>query len=220
MEALDALVLQDYPDKEIIVSTIKGDPSSEWCKSFDDIQLIESCIPDPKRQINEAIKWATGDLIIQAASDDIMYPKVLSRMVQVFLDKNAVLVYPDVEYCNEKLEMAYVHKAPPIFDMNNLRQRQIMNDCSLVSKSILWEFGLFDINLSKFAVWDMWLKIGKKYSDKIFHAGCVAWKYRRHGNALGRTGHGEEFRKRFYDKWKIAFRYRTLPPSFKAVVIE
>jgi hypothetical protein len=147
-----------------------------------------------------------------------MHRTALAKMVKVFQDRNAVLVYPDVEYCDEYLNMAYVHKAPREFSMEALRQRQIMNDCSLVSKKVLWEFGHFDISLSKFAVWDMWLKIGEKYPDKIHHSGCVAWKYRRHENALGRTGHGEEYRDKFYEKWGIDFRYRNLPASLPGII--
>lgn len=218
--ALDSLVAQSYPDKEVIVSGITGDPTLKWVKEFDGVKLVESCVPDPKRQINEGIKYATGDLIIQSGSDDQMLPGALARMVKVYEDNYAVMVYPDLEYCDENMNMMYVHKAPLQFDIRLLRERQIMTDCSLVSKKVLWEFALFDVALGKFAVWDMWLKIGEKYPDKIFHSGNVGWKYRRHDNALGRTGHGEEYRDRFYDKWGIEFRYRTLPPAYQAVVIQ
>lgn len=217
--ALDALCQQTYPDKEIIVSGIADDPALEWAKKFDGVKVIDSRIPDPKRQINEAIKFAEGEAVIQAASDDFMYPTALEKMVKVYQNNHAVLVYPDVEYCDADLNMAYVHKAPRQFSMDLLRQRQIMNDCSLVSKRVLWEFGHFDISLSKFAVWDMWLKIAEKYPDKIHHSGCVVWKYRRHPNALGRVGHGEEYRDKFYEKWGIDFRYRTMEPSSNAVLI-
>lgn len=218
--AMDALCQQTYDDKEIIVSGIKDDPALEWAKKFDGVRVIDSRIPDPKRQINEAIKFAEGEAVIQAASDDFMYQTALAKMVGVYQDKNAVLVYPDVEYCDEDFNMMYIHRSPQKFDMDELRKRQIMNDCSLVSKKVLWEFGHFDISLSKFAVWDMWLKIAEKYPDKIFHSGCVAWKYRRHEQALGRVGLGEEYREKFYDKWKITYRYKNMRPSFNGILID
>ena len=217
--ALDSLCQQTYENKEIIVSGIVGDEALEWAKSFDGVRIIDSKIPDPKRQINEAIKFSTGEAVIQAASDDFMYPTALAKMVKVYEDKNAVLVYPDTEYCDKNLNMAYIHRNPKEFNMAASRNRQIMSDCSLVSKRVLWEFGLFDISLSKFAVWDMWLKIGGKYPDRIYHSGCVCWKYRRHDGALGRTGYGEEYRDKFYDKWDIDFRYRNLPASIPGILI-
>jgi glycosyltransferase involved in cell wall biosynthesis len=217
--ALDSLCQQTYENKEIIVSGIVGDEALEWAKSFDGVRIVDSNIPDPKRQINEGIKFAMGEAVIQAASDDFMYRKTLAKMVKVYEDNNAVLVYPDTEYCDENLNMAYTHRAPKQFSMEALRKRQIMSDCSLVSKRVLWEFGHFDIELSKFAVWDMWLKIGQKYPDKIIHSGCVGWKYRRHDGALGRTGYGEEYRDKFYEKWGIDFRYRNLPVSIPGILI-
>jgi len=217
--ALESLVTQDYPDKEIIVSGIAGDPTLAWVKTFEGVKIVESRVPDPKRQINEGIKFASGDLIIQSGSDDLMLPKTLTHMVKTYEDNHAVFVYGDLEYCDEDMNMMYVNKSPNPFDFHLLRERQIMTDCSLVSKRVLWEFGMFDVSLGKFAVWDMWLKIAEKYPDKIFHCGHVIWKYRRHDNALGRTGHGEEFRQRFYDKWQIDFRYRTMPPSYNAILV-
>jgi len=216
--ALDALCQQTYEDKEIIVSGITGDPALIWAKEFN-VKIVDSRVPDPKRQINEAIKFAEGEAVIQAGSDDIMVSDGLRKMVEVYEKNNAVMVYSDIEYCDEEMNMMYVHKAPKVFSMDLLMQRQIMNDCSLVKKTVLWEFGHFDISLSKFAVWDMWLKIANKYPDKIFYSGGVVWRYRRHNNSLGRTGHGEEFRERFYDKWGIKFRYKNLPPSSNALVI-
>ena len=217
-EAVDSLCQQTYEDKEIIVSGITGDPALEWAKEFN-VKTVDSRIPDPKRQINEAIKFAEGEVVTQAGSDDVMLHDGLRKMVEVYKKHNAVMVYPDTEYCDEEMNMMYVHRAPEVFTMDLLRERQIMSDCALVSKQVLWEFGHFDISLSKFAVWDMWLKIARKYPDKIFHSGCVLWRYRRHDNSLGRTGHGEEFRERFYDKWEIEYRYKTLPPSSNALVI-
>lgn len=218
-EAIDSLCQQTYEDKEIIVSGIVGDPALDWAKEFD-VRVIDSRIADPKRQINEAVKFAEGEAVIQSGSDDIMVRDGLAKMVQVYEKNNAVMVYPDTEYCDQEMNMMYVHRAPKVFDIDLLMRRQIMSDCSLVKKSVLWEFGHFDVSLSKFAVWDMWLKIASKYPDKIFHSGCVVWRYRRHENALGRVGHGEEFREQFYDKWGITFRYKNLPPSVNALVID
>jgi hypothetical protein len=217
---MDALCQQTYDDKEIIVSGIKDDPALEWAKKFDGVKVIDSRIPDPKRQINEAIKFAEGEAIIQAGSDDCMCRTALAKMVEVYADKNAVLVYPDIEYSTENLDMMYVHRVSQVFTVEELRMYQFVSDCSLVSKQVLWEFGHFDISLSKFAVWDMWLKIAEKYPNRIFHSGCVALKYRRHDNGLSRTGYGEEYRDKFYDKWGIEYRYRNVPPKLSVVVAE
>lgn len=218
-EAMDALCQQTHEDKEIIVSGIKDDPALKWAKSFEGVKIVDSRIPDPKRQINEAIKFATGETVIQAGSDDIMVHNGLQKMVETYEDKNAVMVYGGMEYCDEKMNMMYVHRVPLECTLGELRKRQIMSDCSLVSKVVLWEFGLFDISLSKFAVWDMWLKIATKYPGRIFHTGGTIWRYRRHDKSLGRSGHGEEYREKFHEKWGITYRYKNLPPAMPGVLI-
>lgn len=218
--AMDALCQQTYKDKEIVVSGIVDDPALEWAKKFEGVKVVDSRIPDPKRQINEGIKAAEGEVVVQAASDDLMIHTGLEKMVDLYREKDAVMAYPDTEYCDEELNLMYVHYAAKILTMEDLYKTQVMSDCALVSRAVLHEFGLFDIGLSKFAVWDMWLKIAGKYLSRIHHAGCVAWKYRRHDNALGRTGYGEEYREKFHKRWGITHRYSKLPPAMKAVLID
>jgi glycosyltransferase involved in cell wall biosynthesis len=212
--AMDSLCQQTYEDKEIIVSGIILDSALEWAKSFEGVKVVDSRIPDPKRQINEGIKFASGDVILQAGSDDILMKNALADMMKVYEDKDAVLVYGDMEYCDPEMNMIYINRFPP-FDMANLRERQMIPDVSLVRKTVLWEFGLFDIELFKFAVWDMWLKIGEKYALGIHHCGRVIWKYRRHDNSLGQRCVGEEHREMFFKKWNIPYKLIRTPLGVK-----
>jgi len=216
--AMDSLCQQTYEDKEIIVSGIKDDPALEWAKSFEGVKVVDSRIPDPKRQINEAIKFATGEAIIQAGSDDILMKDALVDMMKVYEDKDAVLVYGDLEYCDENMNMIYIDKAHREYSMAELCKRQLMSDVSLVRKTVLWEFGLFDIELSKFAVWDMWLKIAKKYPFGIHHCGHTTYKYRRHDDALGYNLVGEEMREAFCEKWGLPYDYRRTGMGVTKVV--
>jgi glycosyltransferase involved in cell wall biosynthesis len=218
LQALDSVLAQDYP-KEIIVSGITGDESLEVAKSVEGINTVESTIPDPKRQINAGIAAASGDAVLYGCSDDFLLRGALKNMADVYEEKRAVLVYGDLEYCDPELNMVYTKRFPHQIKMDKMLERQQMADVSLVSRAVLEEFGLYDITLSKFAIWDMWLKILEKYPDRIHHCGHVLWKYRRHAMSLARVGLGEEYRDRFYEKWGITYRYHKIQPSFNGILI-
>jgi len=216
MVCLDSLVAQTHKDIEIIVSGVRDDPALEWAKVFDGVKVVGNQFPDPKVQINNALKFATGEYIIVVGSDDYYYPNSIEKLVKVAAEKDSVIVYPDLHYADDELNVVFHWKAPKQFDMNKLHQSQIMTDSSLVKKSVLWEFGFFKAEWRKFAMWDMWLRIAEKYPYSIHHSGHVLCKYRRHDNALGirafrgdLVGTGEDLRRKFFEVNRIKPAIKT-----------
>jgi len=215
LQCLDSLNAQTYKDIEIIVSGVKGDQCLDWAKVYTD-KIVENHYPDAKEQINNGIKFAGGNYIMVVGSDDYYYPRSVEWMVKTAETKNSVLVYSDLHYADDKLNIVFTWRAPSKFDMSKLMQLQFMHDSSLVKKSVLWEFGLYKPEWKKFAVWDMWLEIARKYPNQIHHCGHIIAKYRRHEKALGirafrgdLEGTGENLREKFYTEKGIKPRYRT-----------
>lgn len=189
--ALQALHGQTYSNIEVIVSGVKADPALIWAKAFPKVKIVDNHFADAKKQINAGIKLCDGEYIIVAGSDDEFFPNAVADMVKVALEKDAVIVYGDLFYTDENLNVVYIHHAPD-FSWQKLKQSQFINDCALVRKDVLWEFGLYDDELMKFAPWDMWFKIAAKYEKQIYKTGKVQLKYRRHDDALGiKAFHGD-----------------------------
>lgn len=204
MTAMRSIHAQSYKNKEIVLSCVVSAPEIEWAKAFDGVQVVENRYPDPKEQINSGIKFASGDYVIHVASDDFFYRNAIADMVFTATEKDSVLVYSSHQHCDENLDIVFYQEAPE-FTLDKLHKLQIMGDCSLVKKSVLWEFGLFNVEWKKFSIWDMWLKIADKYPDRIHRTGKVMCKYRRHDGALSLRAFrgevvetGENLRKKFY----------------------
>lgn len=225
LEALDSLVAQSC-NPEIIVSGVKGDPTEEWLRIFPGVKWVESHYPDCKVQINNGIKFALGKYIVLAGSDDWFFPKSIETMLKIANEKDAIIVYPGLYHCDEKLNVILEWRPPKEFSLNKLKQSCLMTDSSLVSKSALWEFGLFDVTWRKFAIWDMWFKIANKYPNRIFPSNHILCKYRRHPNSLssqsfrGRNldGTGEDLRQAFYKKYSITELAESSKVNGKIVV--
>lgn len=186
-ECLRSVCAQTYAHREIIFSGVRGDSNLDIAKMYP-VTIVDTHPQGygnrlAKTQINNGIRHATGEYVIVFGSDDYIYPSAVEDMMRVAEEKDSVIVYSDLHYADEKMNIIFKHKAPE-FSWDRLKQTQIMNDCSLVKRVVLQEFGLFDPEWKKFAVWDMWFKIAAKYRD-IHHTGRVMMKYRRHDNSMG-----------------------------------
>jgi len=215
MTCLESVVKQSCKP-EVIVSGVRGDPALEWAKLFPTVKVVDNAYADPKVQINNGLKFAEGQYVVHVGSDDYYYPKSIETMLNVAHEKDAVIVYPGLHYCDQDLNVIFLWEPPKQFALDKLRQSCFITDSSLVKKSVLWEFGFFKPEWRKFAVWDMWFDIAEKYPYSIFPSNHVLCKYRRHRNALGlRAFHGdaattgEDLRPKFYAKRGIEKHVRS-----------
>jgi glycosyltransferase involved in cell wall biosynthesis len=206
LTCLDSVVNQSCKP-EVIVSGVRGDKALEWAKLFPTVKIVDNSFADPKVQINNGLKFADGKYVVHVGSDDYYYPKSIETMLNVAHEKDAVIVYPGLHYCDENLNVIFKWEPPPEFSVEKLKQSCFMTDSSLVKKSVLWEFGFFDPKWRKFAIWDMWFKIAEKYPYSIFPSNHILCKYRRHRQALGiqafhgnAEATGENLRGSFYEK--------------------
>lgn len=207
--ALRAIYGQSYPNIEIIVSTVIGDPAYDWAHAYPNVKRVDNRVANAKAQINTGIKIASGEYIVVAGSDDKFYPNAIADMVKVAVNKDAVIVYSGIHYADENLSVVYTHKAPE-FSWQKLKQSQFINDCALVRKDVLWEFGLYDEKWMKFAPWDMWFNIAAKYEKRIHPTGKIQLIYRRHEKSLSIRAFrgdlektGEHLRAEFFEKHNI-----------------
>jgi glycosyltransferase involved in cell wall biosynthesis len=217
LQCLDSWDAQTYDNYEVIVTGVRGDPCLDWAKIYKP-KIVDNHYPDAKTQINNGIKFAEGEYVITVGSDDYFFPKALEWLVETLREKNSVLVYSDLLYADENMNTVFSWKAPKEFDLQKLKTLQFMHDSSLVKKSVLWEFGLYDTAWRKFAVWDMWFKIAAKYPYQIHYCPHSIGKYRRHEKALGiQAFHGdenqvtgEELRGEFYRKYGLKPKKKTM----------
>lgn len=103
---------QSYPAhlfEIIVVDDHSTDGTADEVRSFSDrgVKLIQLNEKEPlnsykKKAISEAIRYATGELIVATDADCRMGPNWLSVMVSMYEEKDLVLISGPVMYHNEK----------------------------------------------------------------------------------------------------------------------
>lgn len=203
-EAMVSCLNQSLSECELVVSGVVGDSclaqarEKAACHSGKMI-VVDNHYANRVDQLNGAFKMCSGEYIVRCDSDDKFYPYTAAGMLKVATSRDALVVYPAFEYCDDQLQMIDRFQPPAEFSMELLRQTCYMTESSMIKKVTLWEFGLYDRNWEKFAAWNLWLQIGTKYPTRIHNYDGNAFRYRRHDNALGRRFVGEELRQQFYN---------------------
>lgn len=157
--ALEALVRQDYPNLQIIISdNASTDETLEICERF---AQQDSRIRIIRKDINEGavanfrtvLDFAVGDYFMWAAADDSWYPEFISRLLPL------LATAPSVGVAMCAIERHYPDGTP--FDLlrfigphdpNRLGHRQLFFKSFSAVKYSLFIYGLFRTELLKLAM--------------------------------------------------------------------
>ncbi|MDQ3290526.1 MAG: glycosyltransferase [Bacteroidota bacterium] len=108
-EALDSVLAQTYPNLEIIVADDASTDCSvavilDYCQRFPQIQFIQNKLNTGNcKAFNQALKFATGEYVIDFATDDVMLPERISEQVKCFteLSPEYGAIFTDAELIDE-----------------------------------------------------------------------------------------------------------------------
>ncbi|CAN5878955.1 glycosyltransferase family 2 protein [soil metagenome] len=101
-DTIRSVLAQDYPDIEYII--IDGGSSDETLKIADEFKTGISRLVSEKDNgiyfaLNKGIEKSTGDIIAFLHADDIFAdPNVITKVMQLFKEKNVESVYGDLHY--------------------------------------------------------------------------------------------------------------------------
>ncbi len=204
-ETLNSIYNQDYSPIELIIvddhSTDNAvDIIKDWiCKMGVRAELI---IKDRNKglchSLNLLLSKANGTFFTPFASDDLMKPERISRLVGKLRnsDINTGVVYSDVEFIDENgLIIGYYFKGNQRKLMEGDIYPQLISDefrfptpSCLIRKDVYNTVGAYDENLRTEDI-DMWFRIAAKFEFTYLDEPLTA--YRRHSASLSKTAVNE-----------------------------
>ena len=182
-EAAESYLQQKNIIIQLIVSTVKGDPSISLLKNYSHIEFCINEKPDIYSQLNKACELVQYPWVAYAASDDIALPTKLFDEINMCLDNNKKICSSAFHKTDENLNIMSTYKVPENYSMvDNLRGNYV-SDCALLSTDILKEYGPFDMEMDNMAHWDFWLRMATIDPDVFIFNKEATWLYRQHPNA-------------------------------------
>lgn len=189
-EAINSVLEQTYKAIEIIVvNDGSTDNSEEIIQSFGDKVIY---ISQPNQGVatarNTGYSVSTGNYICFLDADDWFYPSNIESKIDYFNNhKNFGLVHSVVDVTDSHLKSTSKYYKGK--EGNNLTQSllnfELPIPCpsnALIKKSVLEQSGLFDINLSTSADFELWLRICQKFAIGMVQQ--MGIKYRLHENNM------------------------------------
>jgi len=174
--AIESYKNQINIDVQIIVSTIKDDPSIKIAEKYE----CDVCINDNYGiyyQLNNAIKLVKNDWYCYASGNDIAMPTKLFDEISTCIRMNKLICYSNFYRCDQNLNiinLASFHK----YDFTKHLQGNFINDCAIIHKNILQKYTPFKNEWGNHAYWDFWLRIFKGEGDIFCFNSKFEWKYR------------------------------------------
>lgn len=189
MEQLNSILCQLGGEDEVCISV---DPSAddsyrmmlELREKEPRIKLNMGLGAGVKKNVEQAVRMCTGDIIFLADQDDVWKEDKVVRVLECFSDSEVLLVLHDVAVMNENLTevqiesfFAYKKCRPGI--LNNVVKNSYMG-CAMAFRKDLLEYILpIPENIP---MHDQWIGLVAEKKGKVIFLPERLLKYRRHGN--------------------------------------
>lgn len=201
-EAIISVMKQDYKNIELIIA--------DDCSPQFDYKKIEKMIKKHNKHnfeykilsmkknsgtvknLNSAIKKATGDFIHFLASDDALYnSKVVSRFVKEFKDKNKNIITAQCIMCDEKLKGHKTYVDSKLANKLNKKGVSALFEkmseyciycagATVYRTKVLKKYKLFDEKYKYIEDWTAWLNLTRN-GEMMHYVDFIAFKHRDGG---------------------------------------
>lgn len=194
-ETLDSVFGQTFRDFEVILvndgSTDTKELKSVLSPYFDSLIYVEQTNSGAAKARNTAISLSRGSLLAFLDGDDIWLPDFLESQIN-FLEKNDFeMVYCDALIFGEPLyeNRTFMRDAPSSGTVTAMKllsaECSVITSGTILRKSALEKFGLFDGEISRVEDYDLWFRLAKN-GVRIGYQREILLKYRvRPGNLSG-----------------------------------
>jgi glycosyltransferase involved in cell wall biosynthesis len=201
-QALDAVLAQDYPEIEIVVSDDASTDATQLilreygCRWPDRFRLLLGATNvGIVANSNRALAACTGEYIAWTAGDDLMLPGKLRRQVE-FMERHAgcVLSYHDLEVFDSETgaTLAFFNSGPRGHIPREgdaatiVRHGVFLGGCSVLGRRVACPPSGYDTRLRYASDWLMWVEMATRGDVRFIPE--VLGRYRRHaGNITRRT---------------------------------
>ncbi|APY10097.1 glycosyltransferase [Seonamhaeicola sp. S2-3] len=179
LEALNSIINQTYNNIQIIITDDCSTDNSvtkinQWLEKHSNILFLKNQRNLGNTQtFNNAIKYATGEYIVDFAADDILLNNCVEEQVRAFNEskyKDLAIVYGNIDLIDENnnyISIYYDETETPnsgdIYEMVIGRTTKICSVAAMIKKSVFDEVGGYDESLA-YEDLDLWVRISRNYS--------------------------------------------------------
>jgi len=180
--AIESILSQDYEPLEVVVyDGGSTDGTIDILKQYP-VKVIVRPGMGQMEAINHAWQNSSADFVTWQAGDDRLKPGAISRLTRELISHPEVgFVYADAD-CIDGDNRFLAHLSPGQLGINDLLfNNDIIQQASLIRRSVLAQSGMMDESLRFAADSDLWLRIALK--SKLLYLPFTAAEYRVHAGS-------------------------------------
>jgi len=189
---------------QLILSTVKNDPSIQTAKKIDkDIDIVVNKKPSVYGQINSALPFVKYEWFSFFSGNDIALKTKIRDEINL-CGKNKKVCYSSYLKCKIGNN---VQKSKTILFRDYSYKKHLkgnfVSDVAVMHKSILDKYSPFLEKFDKFAFYDLWLRVCEGEGESIFvYNEKPTWIYMVDRNSLCQSRKRSEKRKLKYDLYR------------------
>jgi glycosyltransferase involved in cell wall biosynthesis len=176
-QTIESVLNQNYPNLEyIVVDGGSQDGTIDLLKKYEKrLRWISERDRGQADAINKGIRMSTGDIIAYLNSDDVYGPNTLHSVSRYFMNHPEILwltgkcrIIDEQNRMVRRLITRYKDFLLKRFSYNLLLvTNPISQPATFWKRSVMDEFGLFDVEEHLVMDYEYWLRIGRKYMPLI-----------------------------------------------------
>lgn len=217
-ECIESAINQTYQDIEIItVNDGSTDNTAEILKKYTNkIKIITKKNGGISSALNAGIKVAQGEWIKWLSADDSLYPDCIEELIlatEKLEDKEKHILYSNYDYIDSEGKITSRQIEHNYNDLDDFEFNVILLDhfigngtTSLIHRSVIDRFGLFDSKLSHSQDYELWLRYSILHNCRLHLIPKILAKYRIHQGQMTKSNikksieQAEMVRKNMLDK--------------------
>ena len=178
-ECLDSLVAQTRPfDSILLVDNGDNRETKPIAARYSSVEYRHMDTTNVCDKRNWAAARDDSEFILFVDADNILPPDYLAKMIEVMSDPYVAIVYPSIEYFGQVIMTRF--GVPELFDHDELRKENYVENCSLLRRRAFMEAGGWDRDVRTLMDWNLWLRIT-----------ALGWKAAKADTAIHMRKHGK-----------------------------
>lgn len=205
-ESIKSVLDQTYTDIEVIaVNDGSTDKSLEILREYENkIKVISKANGGTASALNTGIKAMSGEWFKWLSADDLLYPCAIEELVnsaKKVEDKENAILYSNYDIIDDGGNIIEHFIEPNYNELDQFEFNTILLDhyvgngtTSLIHKSALDKYGLFDESIGFQEDYELWLRYCLLHNCRLYLIPKILAKYRVHQNQLTAKKIGESLK--------------------------
>ena len=181
VEAVKSCLNQNGVNIQLIVSTVKGDPSIKTLKGYK-IDLVINDRSGIYYQLNNGLKRIKYEWWSYISGNDVMLSNKMKEEISMCVKHKKKICYSNYNVMDHNMNYIKTNTFHKYSFAKHL-EGNFVNDAATVHKSLLDKYGTLSEEFDNLGYWDFWLKIGKEHPDYFIYNPMPVFNYRLSDNS-------------------------------------